>query len=113
MAEPRHFAMPFRFERLRDGRARVASTLQGTTEEIADCVECVVRTTAGERATLPDFGRPAFEFTISPEVARGQLTTAIDEAEPRARAVIEGEFATDDPGALRVRVMYELRGEIG
>lgn len=113
MPEPRHFAMPFRFERLRDGRARVASTVQGTTDEIADAVELVIRTPAGARATLPDFGRPESEFTISADVARGQLATAIDESEPRARAVVEGEFAADDQGALRLRAMYELRGEIG
>lgn len=105
---PRHFAMPFRFERLRDGRSRAAYTEQGSTTEIADAVEAVVRTVAGERLTLPTFGRPELAFQSNAELARSQLAIAIDEGEPRARGIVEGDFDPNDPAVLRLRAMFEL-----
>ena len=112
MPDPRHFAYPFRFEKLRTGQARVASTLQDTPEEVADAVEVIVRTTAGERATLPGFGRPdSLESGTGVDLARAQLQTAIDESEPRARAIVEGDYDPNDPGVMRLRAMYELTWE--
>lgn len=113
MPEPRHFAVPFRFERFRGmGRARAATTLQGTPAEIADCVELVIRTVSGERQTLPTFGRPdTLEFASSLELARVQLQQAIDDGEPRARAIVEGDYDSTDPAVMRLRAMYELRLE--
>jgi hypothetical protein len=112
MPDPRHFSVPFRFEQLRTGRVRAASTLQETPEEVADCVELIVRTVAGERATLPGFGRPdSLEFGTGLDLARAQLQTAIDESEPRARAIVEGDYDPNDPGVMRLRAMYELTWE--
>lgn len=113
MPEPRHFAVPFRFETLRSGRARAATTLQDDPSEVADCVEVILRTTAGERASLPGFGRPdTLEFGIGVDLARAQLQTAIDESEPRARAIVEGDYDPTDPGVMRLRAMYELTREV-
>jgi hypothetical protein len=104
--------MPFRFEQLRTGRVRAVSTLQDTPAEVADCVEVIVRTVAGERATLPGFGRPdSLEFGLGAVHARAQLQTAIDESEPRARPIVEGDYDEIDPGVLRLRAMYELTWE--
>lgn len=112
MPDPRHFTIPFRFETLRTGRARAASTEQDTPAEVADCVEVIIRTTAGERAQLPGFGRPdSLEFGTGVDLARAQLQTAIDESEPRARAVVEGDYDPNDPGVMRLRAMYELTWE--
>jgi hypothetical protein len=109
LPDPRHFAIPFRFERTRDGRAHAATTLQGSEAEIADCVELVVRTRAGERSTLPGFGRPdRLEFSPSAELARSQLQLAIEDAEPRARPIVEGDFDPTDPAVMRLRAMFEL-----
>jgi hypothetical protein len=113
LPDPRHFAFPFRFETLRTGRTRAVSTEQDTPEEIADCVEVCIRTVAGERATLAGFGRPdTLEFGVSADLARAQLRTAIDEAEPRARPVVEGDYDPTDPAVLRLRAMYELTKEV-
>lgn len=111
MAEilPRHFALPFRFVVDPMGGQGAATTVQDTTAEIADCVELAVRTVAGERLTLPSFGRPeALEFTVEPDLARSQLQIAIDEAEPRARAIVDGDYDPTDPATLRIRAMFQL-----
>jgi hypothetical protein len=112
MPEPRHFTIPFRFETLRTGRARAASTIQGTPSEVADCVEVIIRTVAGERQQLPGFGRPdTLEFGTGVDLARAQLQTAIDESEPRARGIVEGDYDPNDTGVMRLRAMYELTWE--
>jgi predicted NBD/HSP70 family sugar kinase len=108
MAEPvpRHFAMPFRWAGAGDKQA--ATTVQGDVAEIADCVELVVQTAAGQRLTLPTFGRPeTLEFAVDDDLAAAQLQAAIDEAEPRARAIVEGEFDPADPAVLRLRAMFQ------
>jgi phage baseplate assembly protein W len=108
--DPRHFAVPFRFERLRDGRARAATTAQGSTEEIADCVEIILRTVAGQRSTLQGFGRPDLEFGENAELMRSSLEAAVDQWEPRARPRVEGGFDETDPAAVRLRAMFTLAG---
>lgn len=110
MPDPRHFAVPFRFERLRDGRARAVTTAQGTPEEIADCVEIILRTVAGQRATLQGFGRPDLEFGDNAELMRSALMAAIDQWEPRARPWVEGGFDEADPAAVRLRALFQLAG---
>lgn len=113
MAERPHFSLPFRFERLSDGRQRVAVTEQDTADEIGDCVELTVRTVQGERGTLPDFGRPeTLEFIVDRNLARSLVQQSIDDAEPRVRAVVEAApLDTQDPGLLRLRALYEMGGE--
>jgi hypothetical protein len=105
-----HFSLPFRVERDRAGRVIVPMTEQGSLAEIADCVELTVRTVRGERLTLPGFGRPdTLEFATDREIARAQLQDAIDEAEPRVRALVRAaERDPQDPGLLRLLAMYQL-----
>lgn len=113
MPDPRHFAVPFRFAQDRTGRAQAATTRQDEPAEVADCVELIVRTTAGERATLPGFGHPdSLEFGVGVDLARAQLQAAIDESEPRVRSILEGDYDPTDPGVIRLRAMYELTREI-
>jgi hypothetical protein len=104
-----HFALPFRYVRVAGGGVRPAVTREGSTEEIADCVELALRTVRGQRTTLPNFGRPdQLEFSTDPRLAAALLSTTIDEAEPRARGVVEGDHDPNDPGAMRLHAMFEL-----
>jgi hypothetical protein len=103
---PRHFALPFRFAGAGDRQA--ATTEQDTVAEIADCVELTVRTVAGQRLTLPTFGRPeTLEFATDADLAAAQLEAAIDEAEPRARPIVEGDYDPTDPAVLRLRALFQ------
>lgn len=114
MTDVPHFSLPFRYDRLSDGRQRVAVTEQDTAQEIGDCVELILRTVQGDRATLPDFGRPEeLEFTLDRELARSLVQQAVDEFEPRARTLVENadDETTDDEGILRLRVLYDIGGE--
>jgi phage baseplate assembly protein W len=112
MADTPHWSLPFRFERLRTGEARIPVTEQDSIAEIRDCVELILRTEVGERGTLPGFGRPqSLAFTTDREVARIEVQTAIDDSEPRVRALVEaGELDLADPGVLRLLAMYEMGG---
>lgn len=109
MPDPVHFALPFRFVRASGGGLHAATHPEGSADEIADCVELALRTVQGQRASLPTFGRPdALEFGTSPAVLAAMLATTIDEAEPRARGVVDGDFDPNDPGVARLHAMFEL-----
>jgi phage baseplate assembly protein W len=105
-----HFSLPFRFERLADGTQRTAVTEQDTALEIGDAVELTLRTIQGERATLPGFGRPeSLLFTLDRDLARSMVQEAIDDAEPRVRALVEAApIDTQDPGLLRLIALYDI-----
>jgi hypothetical protein len=108
MAEivPRHFSMPFRWAGAGDRQA--ATTVQDDVAEIGDCVDLIVHTVAGQRLTLPSFGRPeTLEFAVDADVAAAQLQDAIDEAEPRARAIVDGDYDPTDPAVLRLRALFQ------
>lgn len=110
MVDIPHWSLPFRFELLPDGTRRVAVTEQDSVEEVRDCVELILRTVQSERATLPEFGRPAIlEFTTDRELARSLVQQAIDESEPRAQAIVEAApVDTQDEGLLRLLAMYDV-----
>jgi hypothetical protein len=106
-AELPHFALPFRFEPAAGGGLAAAENEQDSTAAVAACVECIVRTEVGQRTTLPEFGRPALEFSTDPDVARAQLQAAIDANEPRVRAMVEAaELDPRDSLALQLLAMY-------
>lgn len=114
MADRPHFALPFRFEDRGDGILAVVVTEQDSSAEVADCVETAIRTTAGQRTALPEFGRPqTLEFSTDPGFARAQLAQALELAEPRAVPIIAAETDPYDEGQLRLRTMfsYEQEGE--
>jgi hypothetical protein len=102
-----HFDLPFRFES-RGGVVAAAVVEQDTLAEIGNAVELVVRFEQGDRRTLPGYGRPrALAFTTDPELARAQIQQAIDDAEPRVRALVTSAWESDDPGLLRILATYE------
>lgn len=74
---------PLRFT---NGRTELVE--QDSIEEIAQCVEIILRTPRGQRLDLPDFGIPdqAFRENGADLVA---LRSAIEQYEPRAAVVLE------------------------
>ena len=109
MAVRPHFALPFRFDVGGGGRAVAAVTEQDSLAEIADCVELVLRFEQGDRRTLPGYGRPrTLAFATDPDLARAGIQQAVDDAEPRVRALVStGMPDLADPGLLRILTMYE------
>lgn len=89
MADIPHFALPFRFE---NGRAVVNE--QDSVEDVAACVEAVLRTRPGERDDLPTFGVPDPTFSQAP-LSTDALVRQVQAWEPRAEIL-----ATDHPDAL-------------
>jgi phage baseplate assembly protein W len=93
-----HFGLPFRYE---DGRAAVNE--QGSPEDIAACVEAVLRTEPGERIERPDFGLPDPTFSSLP-LDLGDLIAAVSRWEPRARVLAEQYPDLLDEAVARVRL---------
>jgi hypothetical protein len=109
MPDPVHFALPFRYVRARGGGYAPATHPEGSTQEIADCVELALRTVQGQRTSLPNFGRPdTLEFSTDARLVAALLSATIDEAEPRARGVVQGDHDPRDPGVMRLHAMFEL-----
>jgi hypothetical protein len=108
LPERPHFSLPFRVEYGRGARAVIPVTEQDSLVEIGDCVELVVRFEQGDRRSLPGYGRPrSLAFTTDPDLARAQIQQAIDDAEPRVRALVAAAYESEDPGLLRILTMYE------
>lgn len=101
MPDTPHFALPFRFV---NGHA--AEVEQDTVEDIAACVEAVLRTRPGERDELPEFGTPDLTFTQRP-VDTDALLDAVEEWEPRARLLVEERPDLFDETVARVRVAVD------
>jgi phage baseplate assembly protein W len=102
MAEIPHLALPFRFE---DGRAAVNE--QDTPDDVADCVEAVLRTRPGEREERPDFGVPDPTFSQAPIDADG-IASIVETWEPRARLVAQEAPDVLDDTVRRVRLSLTL-----
>lgn len=91
MARTPHFGFPFRA-----AGSSFAVTEQDSPDEIADCVEAVLRTPERSRIDVPAYGRPDASFeqlgpakpTVEPYVA------AVEEWEPRA--AVTGTAGVED-----------------
>lgn len=77
-----HFSLPFRFH-----NGRVVVNEQDEYDEIADCVQAIVRYSRGQRAEFPDFGVTQQEFAI--EIDRDKLIDQVQEHEPRIQLIVE------------------------
>jgi phage baseplate assembly protein W len=96
-----HFKVPFEFR-----GSSAACVEQDSLDEIAQCVEAIVRTPRGFRLEIPNFGieNPALsEGTIVP-----QILAAIEEWEPRARVTLS-EHQLEDilSKQLKIEVGHE------
>jgi len=56
---------------------------QDTFEEVANCVETIIRTPYGFRDDAPDFGFPDLELRTQPIVSQ-EVQEIVDQQEPRA-----------------------------
>lgn len=82
-----HFAFPFRWIAQPDGSVAAAAVEQDSVDEVAMCVEILLRTPLGFRADdgMPDFGTPEILFDLAP-LNLDQLKESLAEWEPRAAA---------------------------
>lgn len=72
----------------RPGSGRGAAVAeQDTFEDIANCVECIVRTPYGFRNDSPEFGFPQTEFSVQPIVTE-DVVEIVQAQEPRAFVLI-------------------------
>lgn len=78
-----HFAVPFS---LAGPHTSALVVEQDTAEDIAGCVEAVLRYTVGERLALPEFGITDPTFLREPDL--DEIGAALEEFEPRAQAAI-------------------------
>lgn len=104
MARPRipQFSLPFRL----DGSGDFAVNEQDTIDEIADCVQAVVRYPLGYRIEKKDFGVPEQEFREG-GADRAVIQAQLDRWEPRADAIVDTEL---DDLVARVRIQVEGGG---
>jgi phage baseplate assembly protein W len=98
MASIPHFALPFRMV---GGRA--VEVEQDSAEDVAACVEAVLRTRPGQRDALPEFGSPDLAFRQLP-VDPDDLVAAVETWESRAQLLAEERPDLLDEAALRVRL---------
>jgi phage baseplate assembly protein W len=92
------FSLPFRL--CPDGE--FAYNEQDTLDDIADCVQCIVRYPLGYLEERPAFGVPEQEFQQSgPD--RAVIQAAIDRWEDRAEKIVTAEL-DDLVGRVRIEV---------
>src|SRR3954454_10550090 len=92
-----HFQMPFRFVPVK-GVPETAVYDQDGVDEIATCVEVIIRTPIGFRDELPEFGTPGdvvfMQTPLDLEAAKG----AVSRWEPRANVDYTDEGSPFDEG---------------
>ncbi len=82
MPDNPHFDIPFRLQ-----VAGAAVVEQDTYEEIANCVEVIIRTPYGFRDDTPDFGFPSLELRTQP-LLTSEVREVVDQQEPRAAVLM-------------------------
>lgn len=109
-----HFTLPFQFISDGTGSLSVAVAEQESVAEIATCGEAVIRTVQGQRTTMPEFGRPEFEFNGDPAFVRSAIVSALSEFEPRVESLVTSEIDPTDEELQLVRALIAPRdGEEG
>lgn len=78
-----HFDLPFRLS-----GSSFATVEQDSPEDIANCVEAIIRTPYGFRDDNPDFGLDELTFSNLP-LNLERLTSQIESQEPRASIILE------------------------
>ncbi|HTU13701.1 MAG TPA: GPW/gp25 family protein [Solirubrobacterales bacterium] len=87
MAHVPHIKLPLTFT---DWGTAVVE--QDSAEEIRQCVELVLRTPTGSRVEVPEFGIDDLAFSRSTDRIEEEVLRAVDEWEPRARAMADAEI---------------------
>jgi phage baseplate assembly protein W len=91
-----HFDIPFRF--VPNVNASAAVVEQNSFEDIANCVEVIVRTPVGFRNDAPEFGFPQLELLEQPVVTK-DVVELVQAQEPRASILI-----TEQPDAIDILI---------
>lgn len=108
MTDTPHFTLPFRWARGTHGGLAVAVAEQESVAEIASCCEAILRTTQGQRTSLPEFGHPELEFA-DPAFTRTAVASALVTFEPRVEAMVTAEPDPTDPEIELVRALIAPR----
>ena len=100
-----HFSLPFTLS-----AAGAVVVEQDSLDEIATCVEVVLRCPIGHRLEAEDFGRPDPEFAQAPVPTEG-LTQAINTWEPRAESVLaeSGDSYVEAVRRIAVNLQAQVR----
>lgn len=97
-----HFDLPFRY----DSRTNPVCVEQDTVDDVAVCVEAILRTPVGQRIYNPTFGAPEMTFAQRP-VDVDTLVNRVEAWEPRVRlAMVED---TDETLITRIRTTVETK----
>lgn len=96
-ADVPHFSLPFRFT---NGQAAVNE--QDTIDDIADCVEAVLRTPVGSRPEHPLFGIPDQVFQQRP-LDVDDIARRVEAWEPRAKVLLEEDSDRFDAAIAEVK----------
>lgn len=90
-----------------DGRLKTVE--KDTPEEIAQCVEMVLRTRRGSRLERTNYGVRDFVFDeiSSPALIAEHVNRAILEGEPRADVIVEADPSALDDMMLRIGVTIQ------
>jgi phage baseplate assembly protein W len=78
-----HFDIPFRFSGSMAANKAAPTVEQGSFEDIANCVEVIVRTPIGFRNDAPSFGFPSIELLEQP-ILTEDVVELVQSQEPRA-----------------------------
>lgn len=101
MADVPHLALPFRYV----GGAPAVNE-QDSPDDVAACVEAVLRTRPGQRAEHPDFGAPDPTFAQRP-LDLDAVVVRVETWEPRAHALAEEHPDVFDETVSNVLVTLE------
>ena len=109
MADVPHLAFPVRV----DG-STFATVEQDSFDDVAGCVELVLRTPRGSRIDAPEFGLPDLTFNEG-RVDPALVTGALDRWEDRVGQVLTLDPAStiDSTDALVAHVRVQLEGVVG
>jgi hypothetical protein len=99
-----HFDIPFRFVvTTAKGQASAATNEQDSFEDIADCVEAIIRTPLGFRSDSITFGFPQLELMVQP-LLNASIMEIVSDQEPRAQVIMSEHSDAFDPLINRITV---------
>lgn len=103
-----HLSLPFRFEaHAADGHVVVSE--QDSIDDIANCVELIVKTPLGWRDEAPDFGIPDLTFSVLP-IGPQTIEQLLEEQEPRIIILVREQPDALDQLMTILNVELHARG---
>src|SRR3954447_13084046 len=105
-----HFQLPFRFESVK-GVLEAAVHEQDTVDEIATCVEVVIRCPIGFRDELPEFGVPTTALFNQAPLDLAKARGAVNRWEPRADVDYSESGSIFDEGIRNIGIQIQPESE--